>query len=157
MLVLQKVVIEVTEDQEQPEGLEHAFEAWKDLGFRLAYDDTTGEKVCEMLAKKGMNFHTPAELERVLEHFSCLKVDIDWAGYAIFLSHPSYSSSPVMKAEVLSHACEKDLVYIKKGPSLKNTGVAHSTLLEEFAGWATTMITQGKLICIELSINQDDE
>jgi len=156
-LVLQKVIIEVTEDQMSPEDLEHAFEAWKELGFRLAYDDTTGEKVCEMLAKKDMNFHTTTELEPILQHFSLLKVDIDWAGYAIFLSHPSYSSRPALKAEVLCHARDEDLVYVPQGPGLKNTGYKHSVMLEEFAKWSMDMITRGKPICIELSVSQDDE
>jgi len=156
-LVLRKVIIEVTEDQVTPEDLEGAFAAWKELGFRLAYDDTIGEKVCEMLAKKGINFHTPADLEPILGHFSHLKVDIDWAGYAIFLSHPSYSGKPALKAEVLSHARDEDMIYIPQGPGLKNTGYRHSVMLEEFAKWTMNMIIREKPICIELSVSQDDE
>merc|ERR1719346_843584 len=40
-LLLRKVIIEVTEDQAPPEDLECALEAWRELGFQLAYDDTT--------------------------------------------------------------------------------------------------------------------
>lgn len=156
-LLLEKVVLEVTEDQLPPEGFELALKAWKTLGFQLAYDDTMGELACKMLEKHGSNFHTPAALEPILEHFSLVKADIDWAGYAIFLSHPSYNSRPAMKAEVLCHARDKNLVHITQGPGLKNTGIPHSTLLGEFAKWATSMISRGKQICIELSVSQDDE
>lgn len=156
-LVLGKVVLEVTEDQLPPENIEPALEAWKDLGFRLAYDDTIGEVACKMLGNHGTNFHTPAELEPILKHFKNVKVDIEWAGKAIFLSHPSYNNRPAIKGEILCHARDEDLVYIPQGPTLKNTGIAHSTLLAEYAKWGIAMINCGKHICIELSVSQDDE
>jgi len=156
-LVLGKVVLEVTEDQLPPEDLEPALQAWRDLGFRLAYDDTIGELACEMIGNHGTNFHTPAALEPIIEHFNMVKVDLDWAGYAIFLSHPSYNSKPALKAEILCHARDADLVYKPKGPGLKNTGIAHSTLLGEFTRWVMAMISCGKQICIELSVSQEDD
>lgn len=139
-VVLGKVVIEVTDGELPLDHLDLALEAWKNLGFRLRYDA-----------------HVPAALEPIVRHFSFLKVNIDWAGLAIFLSHPSYNMSSAMKAEILCHAHDNDLVYIPQKPGLENTDISHSAVLGEFANWATAMITCGKPICIELHVNQNDE
>jgi len=157
MLLLTKILIEVTEDQSEVEDLESALKEWKDLGFKLAYDDTIGEDARNMLELRGTNFHTPTELRPVLKYFSVVKVDINWAGFAIFLCHPSYNTKSQLKTQILCHAREKDLIYILQGQDLKNTGIAYSTLLAEFVNWALEMISVGKTICIELSVKQDDE
>jgi len=58
---------------------------------------------------------------------------------------------------VLHHARDEDLVYVPQGPCLRNTDMAYSTLLAEFANWAFEMMDLGKKICIELSVNPKDE
>lgn len=157
-LLQRMLVIEVTEDQVITTDLVPSLKAWQeDLGFRLAYDDTIGQLASEVLDKKGQNYHTTVALEPLLEHFGMVKVDIEWAGYALFLSHPSYSSRPAVKAEVLGHARDEDELYIPQGPGLKNTHATHSGLLTEFAAWVKDMMAQSRHICIELTVRQDDE
>lgn len=86
-----------------------------------------------------------------------LKVDIEWAGFALFLSHPSYNDRPDVKSEVLARARDEDRVYMPSGRALRDTGAQHSSLLAEFAGWMKEMIGLGKDIVIELTVRQDDE
>lgn len=156
-LLTAKVVIEVTEDQRHPCDAQVSIKAWKALGFRFACDDTIGTLACEALGKLGVNFHTPVVLQTLLEHFTYVKCDMEWAGYAIFLSHPSYSDRAAMKKEVLEHARRDDLVYIMRGSSLESTGVSYTALLREFAVWVKEMIERGLAICIELTVRKDDE
>jgi hypothetical protein len=156
MLLLGISMIEVTEDQECPEDLVSSLKAWKDLGFRLSYDDTVGELAAEALVKKGRNFHVTSALAPLIGHFRWVKVDIDWAGYTVFLSHPAYSGRTGLKEEVLRHAREEDLVYVTQGPGLRNTGVAHSTLLAEFAAWVKGIMDLGCMIVVELSVTPTD-
>mmetsp|Transcript_124891 Transcript_124891/g.347718 ORF Transcript_124891/g.347718 Transcript_124891/m.347718 type:complete len:428 (+) Transcript_124891:58-1341(+) len=156
--LLQRVVtIEVTEDQLPPDDLESVLQAWQGLGFSLSYDDTIGELACQVLEKSGRNFHTTAALEPLLPHFPVVKVDIDWAGFALFLSHPSYAFRPAVMVEVLRRARDEDLVCVPRGPTLRETPVAHSALLAEFAAWARDLMGCGAQICIELSVRQDNE
>jgi hypothetical protein len=156
-LLKRMVVVEVTEDQEAPEHLQESLQAWANLGFRLSYDDAVGNLAHEALGQEGKTYHTIEALTPFLWHFGNLKVDIDWAGYALFLSHPAYSRNPKLKAEVLRHARDEDQMYYLRKGALVNTNVSHSALLAEFADWALRMIALRKTICIELSVRQDDE
>lgn len=153
-----KLVIEVTEDQDPPvANLSQALEEWQNvLGFRLSYDDTIGDKACLALGKKGSNFHTLQALKSVLHHFDLLKVDIEWAGSCIFLCHPSYAKDAKLSAEVLENAKVRDEVWVRAGPGLRDTGAKHSELLQEFAAWSLEMISVGRQICIELSVQPED-
>mmetsp|Transcript_32145 Transcript_32145/g.84900 ORF Transcript_32145/g.84900 Transcript_32145/m.84900 type:complete len:443 (+) Transcript_32145:118-1446(+) len=155
-LLLGTSMIEVTEDQECPEDLVSSLEAWKGLGFRLSYDDTVGELASEALGKQGRNFHVTSALAPLIGHFGWVKVDIDWAGFVVFLSHPAYAGRKDVKEEVLRHAREEDLVYVPQGPGLRSTGVAHSALLREFATWAQEVIALGCVIVVELSVTPLD-
>merc|ERR1712003_402600 len=85
-----------------------------------------------------------------------LKVDIEWAGYMIFLSHPAYNSRAQIKAEILAKAQEEDTVYVPAGPSIKSTGVKFSDMLKEFAAWVLEMISKDHCICIELTVVPTD-
>lgn len=156
-LIKSTLVIEVTEDQEVPEEeLIKALTEWKAASFRLSYDDTIGDLACAALSKKGDNFHTIAALYPYVDHFAWLKVDIEWAGYMLFLSHPAYNSRAQIKAEVLAKAQEEDTVYVPAGPSIKSTDAKFSDMLKEFAEWVLEMLGKGHVICIELSVNQSD-
>mmetsp|Transcript_37499 Transcript_37499/g.82254 ORF Transcript_37499/g.82254 Transcript_37499/m.82254 type:complete len:429 (+) Transcript_37499:55-1341(+) len=154
--LLKKMVhIEVTEDEEAPPDLEDALSAWRELGFKFSYDDTMGVLAASVFGKG--NFHTTASLSSsLLEHFAWLKVDIEWAGYGIFLSHPSYSSRKELKEVVLYRAQEEDLVYRPTSSGLESTGLAHSAICREFADWSLAMIAKGKRICIELTVREAD-
>lgn len=156
-LLLRSCIIEVTEDQDYPEEMPMLLTAWQDLGFRLACDDVIGELACQALEKQGQNFHTTDRLWPFLHHFTWLKVDMEWAGYCLFLSHPSYNSRADVKSEVLSKAKDEDLVYVPAGPRLRCTGASHSSLLKEFADWVLEILKLKKDICIELSISTEDE
>jgi hypothetical protein len=154
-LLLQRVVIEVTEDQDVPLDEEACLQAWLGLGFQLAYDDAIGVDALAALGKNGLNFHTIDKLEPFVHLYKYVKVDIEWAGWLLFLSHPAYAFGP-NKVAILEKAKIEGDVYITKGPNLHNTGFKHLRLLEEFAVWAKKMIALRRLICIELSVRQDD-
>jgi hypothetical protein len=156
-LLLKNLVIEVVEDEEAPADLAHYLQSWSALGFRLSYDDTIGDLACEALQKRGVNFHTTTALMPLLTHFMTVKVDIEWAGFALFLSHPAYAARQKIKEEVLAYARDHDLVYVPSGPGLRNTNASYSNLLGEFAQWAQDMIRLGKCICIELSVSPEDK
>lgn len=156
-LLLGLLVIEVTEDQRPPEDLASVLGTWEDLGFRLACDDIIGDRACEALGKRGQNFHTVTAVRPFLRHFKWMKVDIDWAGFMLFLSHPSYNNRDEVKREVLRKAMEEDLVYVPEGTKLRSTGFKHSELLWEFAAWAQDMLAHNKHIYIELSVSPKDE
>jgi len=154
-LLCRSVCIEVTEDQENPHDIVESIMAWKDLGFqRFAYDDVTDDLVNEALGNESVNMHTTTSLAPIVDEFWLLKVDIEWAGHMIFLSHPA--CKPNLKSEVLRHAQEEDLVFIAEGPALRNSGLRHSLVCASFAKWARQAIAKGKRICIELSVRQDD-
>lgn len=157
-LYFKVVAIEVTEDQANPANISECYKAWKALGFSLHYDDTIGDKAHAALGAKGENFHTTSALAKDIEFFDTVKVDINWAGFLLFLSHPAYSFSKEKKAEVLASARDNDEV---KKPGGKEMGVVagfkHSELLKEFADWCKSMIAQNKKIGIELTVRQDDE
>jgi len=156
-LLLQVLIIEVTEDQEVPEDdLKTALSQWKARGFRLSYDDTIGTLACAALSKKGDNFHTTTALIPYLNFFNVLKVDIEWAGYMLFLSHPAYNSRAPIKAEVLAKAQDEDIVYVPAGPSIKSTDAKFSEMLKEFAVWVLEMIGKKHNIIIELSVTDKD-
>jgi len=157
-LLKSQLCIEVTEDQEHPEDIVQSLQAWKDLGFRCwSYDDTIGDRACDALGMRSANLHTTSSLKDLVSEFWLVKVDIEWAGHMIFLCHPSVGSRPALKAQVLEHAREEDLVYVPQGPGLKNTLMKHSEVLAEFASWARQMILKEKHICIELTVRQEDE
>lgn len=158
-LLLGLLIIEVTEDQEPSEDMSALLSTWEELGFRLACDDMIGELACEALGKRGTNFHTTEALKPYLHHFRWMKVDIEWAGFALFLSHPSYSSRSEVKQAILKKAQEEDMVYVPEGggSGLRSTGSTHSALLEEFATWAKEMIALGKQIYVELSVSPNDD
>merc|ERR1712151_1104418 len=114
--------IEGTEDQVGPPNIAECYKAWRALGYRLSYDDTIGDKAKEALKKaESSNFHTITTLSNVLDFFDTVKVDIEWAGFLLFLCHPSYSFNKEKKAEVLIAARDNDEV-------------------KEFADWALEMI-----------------
>jgi len=155
-LVCQSVSIEVTEDQDHPEGIVESMQAWRNLGFvRIIYDDTIGDLAHEALGKNPTNLHTTAALSVLVDEFYLVKVDIDWAGHIIFLSHPG--CRPNLKAEVLQHARDEDQVFFARGPALVDSGMKHSKACAEFATWSKQIIAKGKRICIELTVRQDDE
>ena len=153
-LLLDKILIEITEDQDLIDL--DALRDWKEFGFKFGYDDTMGDRALQMLNKKGVNFHTPGHLRPILSYFDLVKMDIEWAGFCIFLSHPSYNSRPAIKKEILNHAQEEDEVWVPVGTVVKKTEYKHSTLSAEFADWCIDMIANGKPICIELSVSGKD-
>jgi len=151
------LVIEVTEDQELPEEeLIKALTEWRDASFRLSYDDTIGDLACVALSKKGDNFHTIGHLYPYVEYFNWLKVDIEWAGFMLFLSHPAYNSRAQIKADILQKVQEEDTVYVPAGPSIKSTESKFSDMLKEFADWVLEMLGKNHVICIELSVSESD-
>merc|ERR1712232_462804 len=91
--------------------------------------------------------------------YTYVKVDIDWAGFCLFLSHPAYANQKPKKDEVLQKAKDEGVVYVPKGPTLASTGAKHDDLLKEFAEFAKDIIdNKGPLpICIELSVDPEDE
>merc|ERR1712048_368891 len=124
-LLTKKVVIEVTEDQKAPTDEAKFLQEWSDLGFRLAYDDAIGDLACTALGKKDQQFHRISALNEVVDHYTFVKVDIDWAGYCLFLSHPSYAFNKQTKEEILEKAKSEGILYIPKGQGLVNTEVKH--------------------------------
>jgi len=155
-LLVSTVSIEVCEDQEDPPNMKTLLAEWQQLGFRLAYDDTISELTCQALGKPSGNFHTTQNLQPLLKYFWLVKVDIEWAGHMLFLCHPSLGQGD-RKAEVLSRVGAEGLVYVAQGPSsLRNTGVKHAAVLEEFAAWARQVILLEKKICVELTVRRDD-
>lgn len=156
-LLRQKLVIEVTEDQVMPSDVEYELQVWEDFGLCLSCDDVIGDLACQALGIGGQNFHTTSAIEPVLDHFRIVKVDIEWAGFALFLSHPAYHRWPDLKAQVLVHAQSKDRLHVLKGAQLRDSGMAHSALLAEFAAWALRMIGDGRLICVELTVSRGDK
>jgi len=159
-LLLKLVHLEVTEDQAPPDDMAEGLEAWRALGFKLSYDDTVGVLAAEALEKPGAskNHHTTLALgaEGLLDHFTWVKADMEWAGLTIFLSHPCYDKKPEIKAQVLAKARDEDLVYVPCDKELRCTGRSHSELCAEFATWALHVISRGRGICIELSVCQTD-
>jgi len=153
------VGVEVTEDQMGPTNIKECYKAWRELGYRLAYDDTIGDIAKKALKKDGStNFHTISNLSDDVDLFDTVKVDIEWAGYLLFLCHPSYSFSKDKKADVLTAAREKDEVKKPAGKAcVAIDGVKHSELLREFADWALKMIEKKKIISVELSVRENDE
>lgn len=156
-LLRRLLCVEVTEDQEHPGALVRWLKAWRDLGFRFAHDDTIGDLACEALGLRGVNLHTTSALRPILEHFWLVKVDMEWAGRLLFLAHPSLAGRPAEKAEVLRRAREEDLVFVLRGQGLESTSVRHSAAVEEFVAWAKQMISRGKRICVELTVDARDE
>jgi ribosomal protein L11 len=155
-LVCKTVCIEITEDQKHPLDIAESLMAWKDLGFRrFAYDDITDDLVNKALGNQSVNLHTTSSLDPLLDEFWLLKVDVEWAGHMIFLNHPGCNSN--LKAEVLQHARDEDLVFVARGPVLSNSGMRHSEVCADFAKWAVQVIAKGKRICIELTVRKDDE
>jgi len=165
MLLLRTVCIEVTEDQEHPHDIGVSLRAWQELGFRCACDDAISELVLDVLGKRqqtseaAAHFHTTVALAPLLTHFWLVKVDMEWAGHMLFLSHPCLGKQGTSRrAEVLRRVRDEGLVYVAQGPSgLRNTNVRHAQLLREFAAWARHVILRRKLICIELTVREDDE
>jgi len=165
MLLLRTVCIEVTEDQEHPHDISVSLRAWQELGFRCAYDDAISELVLDVLGRRQRtseavaHFHTTATLAPLLTHFWLVKVDMDWAGHMLFLSHPCLGKQGApRRTEVLRRVRDEGLVYVAQGPSgLRNTNVRHTQLLTEFAAWARQVILRRKRICIELTVRGDDE
>lgn len=158
-LLREKVVIEVTEDQMHPDNFEITLKAWQALGFKLSYDDAIGSKASKELKssnKSAVTFHTPEVLAPLIDHFHYIKVDIDWAGYIIFLSHPSYANRADVKAKVLEHVKEKGTVMIPKGPNMIETEVTHDDLCAELADMCKVALKARKCICIELTVRADD-
>jgi hypothetical protein len=154
-LLVQRVVIEVTEDEDAPVDEEACLQAWRGLGFQLAYDDAIGIEALAALQRMGDNFHTIDKLAPFAELYKYVKVDIEWAGWLLFLSHPAYAFGP-NKAVILEKAKTEGDVYITKGPNLVNTGFKHLALLKEFAEWAKKMVAMPRHVCIELTVRQDD-
>merc|ERR1711874_63519 len=105
-----------------------------------------------------MGFHTTDVLIPLIDRFTHVKIDIEWAGYCVFLAHPSYMAPPraAVKAEILQHAKDLDKVFIPQGPGLKDTGVSYSELLKEFAGFSLEMIAHGRCLTIELTVLETD-
>jgi len=165
MLLLRTVCIEVTEDQEHPHDIGASLRVWQELGFRCAFDDAMSELVLDALGKRqrtsesAAHFHTTVALAPLLTHFWLVKVDMDWAGHMLFLSHPCLGKQGApRRAEVLRRVRDEGLVYVAQGPSgLRNTNVRHAQLLTEFAAWARQVILRRKHICIELTVRRDDE
>lgn len=159
-LLRQKLTLEITEDQVHPQDFGSTLDAWRShLGLRLSCDDVVGELARKALQQEHTNFHVTTSLAPILCYLDSVKVDMDWAGYTIFLAHPSYNSQPAVKAEVLRHARDEDVVYAPQGPGgpLRSTCVAYSLLLAEFTQWVFEILHLGKLICIELGVNRQDE
>jgi len=118
---------------------------------------TIGDLACEALGRRGVNLHTTSALRPILEHFWLVKVDMEWAGRLLFLAHPSLAGRPQERAEVLRRAREEDLVFVLRGQGLESTSVRHSAAVEEFVAWAKQMISRGKRICVELTVDARDE
>jgi len=157
-LVTSKVAIEVTEDQEYPKDFAASLEAWRVLGFQLHYDDDVGGKARDALGQTSKVFHTPDALMPFLDYFTHIKIDIEWAGYCIFLSHPSYCAPnrASMKAEVLQHAMDDDKVFVPRGQNLVDTGASYSKLLDEFATFCKNMFASDRDLTIELTVREND-
>jgi len=154
-LMLKAVAIEVTEDQKAPLKHTDHLKLWKELGFELHFDDAIGDLA--LLALKGSidkeSFHAVSMLKPMLDFFTAVKVDIEWAGYCIFLCHPAFFS-PEKKKEVLDRAKESDQITLPPKGAVE--GVSHRGLVDEFRVWALEMIKLEKQICVECTVRADD-
>eukprot|EP00931_Biecheleriopsis_adriatica_P066459 TRINITY_DN4080_c0_g1_i10.p1 TRINITY_DN4080_c0_g1~~TRINITY_DN4080_c0_g1_i10.p1 ORF type:complete len:470 (+),score=130.74 TRINITY_DN4080_c0_g1_i10:83-1411(+) len=158
--LVQKLAIEVTEDQEHPENFAVHLKAWKDLGFPLHFDDGIGDLALGAIKKKpsaGMavstNFHATTVLMPLLDLFDVVKVDIEWAGFAVFLCHPAFNNEE-KKHEVLERARNSDQVTLPPGKPVE--GASHRDFVDEFRKVCLQLIEKGIPICLECSVREDD-